>query len=111
MYYRTPYLLNDAFCSSIKGLWKHRTHIFDTFKLITAVLWRVAFRRMSANLHIKTVYMQINGKINSGTRTKHFKLRVDYKPSFLTLQNSLSFNSSTSDPRTGTFGVQTWYCY
>jgi hypothetical protein len=55
--------------------------------------------------------MQINGKINSGTRTKNFKLRVDYKPSFITLQNALSFNFNSADARTGTFGVQTWYSY
>jgi len=62
---------------------------------------------MSSSLHVKTVYMQINGKVNSGTRTKHFKLRVDYKPAFITLKNALSFNYSTADARTGVFGVQT----
>jgi len=51
--------------------------------------------------------MQINGKINSGTRTKHFKLRIDYKPSFITLQNSFSFSSNTALPRTGIFGIRT----
>lgn len=107
MYYRSPYMLNEVFCGVIRKLWKHRVHIFDTFKLITAVLWRVAFKHTSSCLHIKTVFMQINGKINSGTRTKHFKLRIDYKPSFLTLQNTLSFSSNTADPRTGVFGVQT----
>jgi hypothetical protein len=111
IYYRSPFMLNDAFCNVIRKQWKHRVHIFDTFKLITAILWRVAFRKMSANMQVKTVYMQINGKINSGTRTKHFKLRVDYKPAFLTLQNSLSFSANTANPRTGVFGVQTWFCY
>jgi len=70
-------------------------------------LWRIAFRRMSSSLSVKTVYMQINGKINSGTRTKHFKLRIDYKPSFITLQNSFSFSSNTALPRTGIFGIRT----
>lgn len=51
--------------------------------------------------------MQINGKVNSGTRTKRFKLRIDYKPSFATLKTALSFNFSTAEARTGVFGVQT----
>ena len=66
---------------------------------------------MSSSLNVKTVFMQINGKVNSGTRTKHFKLRIDYKPSFVTLKTALSFNYSTAEARTGVFGVQTWYGY
>jgi len=62
---------------------------------------------MSSNLNVKTVYMQINGKVNSGTRTKHFKLKIDYKPAFISLNNALSFNFSIADARTGVFGVQT----
>jgi len=111
MYYRAPMLLNEVLCSNLKRLWKHRTHIFDTFKLISAVLWRVSFKNMSSSLNVKTVFMQINGKVNSGTRTKHFKLRIDYKPSFVTLKTALSFNYSTAEARTGVFGVQTWYGY
>jgi len=111
MYYRSPFMLNETLCSNFKKMWKHRVHIFDTFKLVTAVLWRVAYRQMSSNMHVKTVYMQIHGKINSGTRTKHFDMRVDYKPSFVTLQNNLSFSFNTADARTGTFGVQTWFGY
>jgi hypothetical protein len=64
-------------------------------------------KKASASQKIKTVFMLINGKINSGVRTKQFKIRATYKPSLGNIQNFVKYDKSYANAKTGSFGIHT----
>ncbi len=111
LHYRNPLSLTGTICDNLEKQWIHRRFLFFTYFIIMGVLWQFALKKITSFKKVKTVYISIRGKINSGTRTKYFQIKSPYKPSFLTLKNHLSFCRSSANARTGSFGVQTWFHY
>jgi hypothetical protein len=103
--------LNKILTYAIEKEWKHKKILYSMGYLMKHMSLKMNFRRTTSMKSIKTVFINVNGKINSGNRTKNFQIKNPYKPSRITLETFMSNKKGFSNAKTGSFGINTLFSY
>ena len=110
-HFKNPGSLTKNLGENLRKQWKHRQQLFFLYYLLMSILWHFKLKKVTSFQKIKTIYMMIRGKINSGTRTKYFQIKAPYKASFMTRQNHMTFAKGVARAKTGIFGIKSWIHY
>jgi hypothetical protein len=103
LYQADAKLLNHVFCGIFRYVKHHRSFLFFFTNQLESFLASPLFRD-----RIKGVHIKINGKINALDRTKSFyySTGAPIKPQLI--YNNISYNFSSVETYTGSFGVRVW---